>query len=453
MKDGAALLAVLFFAASARADANYQDFPLGERAMGMGGAFAALADDPSASWYNPGGLGLMSRSSATASLGVYGIERRVVETGFSNPVRTADLRQLSFPIISTSLSAMTKFGSRDEKGSRNAIGISLFFPFSQSVGFRQVEPPGRSVTGQDASIFVQNESARTLWVGPSFSRRIGPNFSLGFSIFYDYYTYARSFEMTNLGGGATPRASTVSSAVDVSTGSLLLRLGALLRVDDHWRFGAAFSLPTLQLHGGGSLIAHRIGTQGGLTYEVDSVGDQRAYQRRPFDLRLGGAYQRTRDFAVSFDLSVHGPVRFLRLQPEVQIPDPFFVREVRRDAVVNGNVGVEWLLRPTIPLRAGFYTNFSAAPEIPERTTDPYEPRVHMFGLSASVGYLADGFGLDFGVTVAFGSGVAQAVDEADPTVLRRANVQHTLVYIFISGLGQALARSVQRLLKGVRAL
>jgi hypothetical protein len=141
------------------------------------------------------------------------------------------------------------------------------------------------------------------------------------------------------------------------------------------------------------------------------------------------------------------------MQPEAEIPDPFFVREVRREPVVNGNVGMEWRAWPTVPVRAGVYTNFSAAPEIPERTREAHQPRVHMFGASASIGYLGRGFGLDFGVTVAFGSGVAQAVDEADRTLLRRANVQNTFVYFFISGLGQALARSVQKLLEGVRAL
>ena len=35
---------------------HYRSLPIGERAMGLGGAFTGIADDPSATYYNPAGM-------------------------------------------------------------------------------------------------------------------------------------------------------------------------------------------------------------------------------------------------------------------------------------------------------------------------------------------------------------------------------------------------------------
>jgi len=53
------LLVVLTTAASAHADKYAGEFlkiPVGARAVGMGGAFVAVADDATAPWWNPAGL-------------------------------------------------------------------------------------------------------------------------------------------------------------------------------------------------------------------------------------------------------------------------------------------------------------------------------------------------------------------------------------------------------------
>jgi long-chain fatty acid transport protein len=440
--------------APARAsDTNYQDFLLGQRAMGMGGAFVALSDDPSASWYNPGGLALMRRTSASASLSLYGIEHRRVDGGFGSPVRVSDLRQTAFPIIPTTFSVMTKFGAPEQGRRRNAVGLSLFLPHSQSVSFRSVVQ-----AGGEAGVFQLSENDRTLWVGPSFARRFGPDFAFGFSLFYDNRTYFRSTEISNFlltprgqPCPGNPSACSVATAIDGSSGSLFLRLGALWQIDPQWRLGAAFSTPNIHLHGGASLFSRRLaatpGAGGGVQFAVEGLDDQPSYNRRPFELRVGGAHIDPEAVTLSFDVSFHGPATYRRIDTQGFIGDPLFVREVRRDPVVNVNLGFEVLARADMPVRVGLYTNFSSAPEIPERTPDPYLPRVHMFGGSVSVGYLGDGYGLDFGISVSHGSGVMQALDPADPTMLRRASAGNTLVYIFVSGIGQALARNVRRLL------
>jgi len=98
-------------APAARADdTHYQNQLLGERALGMGGAFTAVASDPTASFYNPGGLAMSLPSSVSASLNVYGVEHRVVEGGFVSRIegetRNADLENLSYPTIPTTFGVL-----------------------------------------------------------------------------------------------------------------------------------------------------------------------------------------------------------------------------------------------------------------------------------------------------------------------------------------------------------
>ena len=51
------LLALGFFPKTADAQAlYYRTIPIGERAIGLGGAYTGIADDPSATYYNPAGL-------------------------------------------------------------------------------------------------------------------------------------------------------------------------------------------------------------------------------------------------------------------------------------------------------------------------------------------------------------------------------------------------------------
>src|SRR5205085_928366 len=73
----AIVLALLLCALPARADdSRYQDYPVGSRALALGGAFVALSDDPSGLYYNPAGICDSRRLNVSVSASLYGIERQ-----------------------------------------------------------------------------------------------------------------------------------------------------------------------------------------------------------------------------------------------------------------------------------------------------------------------------------------------------------------------------------------
>ena len=68
--------AALLAAAAARADqSNFRPYLVGARAGGMGGAFTALADDPSGPFYNPAGIAHVTSSQFSLSGSLFGIVR------------------------------------------------------------------------------------------------------------------------------------------------------------------------------------------------------------------------------------------------------------------------------------------------------------------------------------------------------------------------------------------
>ena len=63
----------------------YRSIPIGERAMGLGGAYTGIANDPSATYYNPAGMMNGGRFQLLGSLASLVFTRRTVEGAFDSP--------------------------------------------------------------------------------------------------------------------------------------------------------------------------------------------------------------------------------------------------------------------------------------------------------------------------------------------------------------------------------
>ena len=68
------LLTLIYSPALPGDDTNYQNFLLGDRAAGMGGAVAATTDDLDACYYNPAGLARVAGSRIALSVSLYGLQ-------------------------------------------------------------------------------------------------------------------------------------------------------------------------------------------------------------------------------------------------------------------------------------------------------------------------------------------------------------------------------------------
>jgi long-subunit fatty acid transport protein len=69
-------------------DTQYQPFPIGGRALGLGGAFTAIADDASAIHYNPAGIVDAKSPSLDVSTNLYGLQIGATTRGAPSPTRS-----------------------------------------------------------------------------------------------------------------------------------------------------------------------------------------------------------------------------------------------------------------------------------------------------------------------------------------------------------------------------
>ncbi|MDQ6987372.1 MAG: outer membrane protein transport protein [Mariprofundaceae bacterium] len=85
MKRLLPLFAMLFAWSQIAQAGGFQIPEMGVKAMGMGNAFTAIADDPTANWFNPAGLGFQKSTAVTVgSLAV------IPAVDFTNPTHTAE---------------------------------------------------------------------------------------------------------------------------------------------------------------------------------------------------------------------------------------------------------------------------------------------------------------------------------------------------------------------------
>ena len=69
----------------------YRSIPIGERAIGLGSAYTGIADDPSATYYNPGGLMSGGRFQLLGSLSSIVFSRQKLENVFESSLGQRDL--------------------------------------------------------------------------------------------------------------------------------------------------------------------------------------------------------------------------------------------------------------------------------------------------------------------------------------------------------------------------
>jgi len=454
---GVTLAVVLAAGGAAGADdTNYQNLMPGQRALGMGGAFTALADDASAPYYNPAGLTWVDNTSVSTSLNVYGLDRLVVRRGFtavldSQPV-SVDFDSRGLATLPTTLAFAKTFGDRlDGGGKRMAVGLGIFLrdDTRHSVADVLDGPMSRGS-------FTQSEQDRTLWIAPAFAYRLSPRLGLGGGLVLSHRAVRRernsAFE-TELPGCDPPGCPSSDVAIDeeqVEYGSdeLFGRAGVRFDVGPRLHLGLTVTTPSLHLHGNGTITGTHALTQidpisGQGTADYDPRQNRGLATRNPqgLEARGGVAYGVAGQWLASGDLTVHAGHRY----DPIDLPDPddpdtaivsfLHVPTVVRETVVDFNLGGEYHAGP-VPLRAGVFSNFSSAPAVRELAENQLA-HIDMFGVTASVGYVSRGdYELSFGAVYAFGSGDYASWDpEAGaggayvPTHARRDSV-----YFYVSG-------------------
>ena len=444
-------------------DIPYHNYLVGDRALGLGGAFVGLADDPAASFHNPAGLALLPEASISVSFWVMAFYHREVESGWLTLEGTNKLSDEEFtapPLVAT---AVAKLGRRDALGrKRHAVGLAILKPLRNKYRFSAVAR-SNAMSSLSSLDVIHSDQAR--WYGLSYAYDTQCGVALGASAFLSLRSIRHEeIEIHGQNGMPDPSppgfALTRHSVFSTSLAHLITRMGVMWTpLPRKLHLGAMFQLPTLSLNSDSDnreVTVDLVPSEDGMgpsnsiveRIEHDFINADRPI---PWELRLGATWFPTRDSLLTADLTIHGSAD-IRLINDPGVPRPrLMATKTDLGPSVRAAIGGELFARKRVPIRGGIFIYRSGLPDVPERS-DSYEASdLNTLGASFSVGWiLSDGHELSFGIAGTYATGEGSALDQTDPAGASylATPVSETTALVFMSGGKRAFKRLAKRIYK-----
>ena len=452
-----ACLFALLPAPALAADNNYQDFLVGGRAIGLGGAFTATANDVTSLLYNPAGLSFVEATSAQLSTSLYGIERGSLEE-FSSVLFDdygnirVDLSDVT--VVPSSAGAVRSLG-RTRWGTNHSLAFGLLVPSYRSSSLSS--RAGVDEDGQNSS-YIRRTTDRELWSAVGYGLEINPTFRIGIAGYYIFRsmvdTEEASISETGVESGGLGRFALTSSEVTVSSGSLLLGAGLHWQPYPNLRMGLFASLPSTAVHSEGAIRTVRSGAYSRCPTsdpcdEAEGILEPFFEERDVSDLgsgfgiapmlRFGIAYEKPRWFLLAADVVYYGAIDYalLRDSQAQSVPDNFvpFSNSIERNAVVNFHLGGEYWILPDVTVAAGVFSNRSTAPDVPNQPVADALAQINMYGLSFSTSYTDGRSTTWIGAMYSYGLGedviATNVIDQALESQVRYERIELTRSYIY----------------------
>jgi len=359
---------------------------IGNRAQGMGGAYTAVSDDPAGLYYNPAGIVYASSNNLSASVNTLqtnGITYDDVLVG------QHDWQRNSLQLLPNFFGVVQPFG--DFK-----VGISSSTP--DSVKENQDQEFNDLNTSIDRFVINLNHTDITYNFGPSIAYEVNSSLSVGLSMAYHYRSselnqnqyirfaagnpdnlginWSNSYEQTTE-HGIRPKLGLMWSPLDKISMGLALDQTYILSATRIIQLANCTTTTTGADCDGSKVVP-----------EIEETDDKRNY---PIQVRWGLGYFASNALLVTADVIYN-----------TGTDESGSYRS--KEATIDGAMGFEYYLSPSLALRSGFYTRQSNTPEL-ELGTALQEPSVNLWGVSGSVTRFNRDSSLSVGFTYSTGTG------------------------------------------------
>lgn len=357
--------------APARADeSHHRNYLVGDRAVGLGGAFTALADDGSAAYYNPAGLADARDESLSLGASLYGFVSEDRERSAGDTSQSSTL--VAYPTAAIWVSQLLA-GGPDSRG-RTQAAFSILTPTSRVVrrGDSLVTElpsstvPGYRVTSLNRRQLVAEDES--LWAGVSFATKPTRFLSVGASLFGSlrstiYQFYDLDFVVLEALDGSDVRSLTIPARTEISATNigLLANAGVRAELARGLHLGVSVFTPELALVRSGRIAVMAVQNAGEQRLTVSSLeADAEWRSERPFRFAFGLSYSEPKRFALAADVAYYTPVGRHALVSLVDEDGETPLFDLEKRGVIEASLGGELHLLGTLVLRAGFFTNRSA---------------------------------------------------------------------------------------------
>ena len=366
------VLLILLFTASTSFAAGFRLPEAGVKAMGMGFAFTAQADDPSAIYFNPAGLTQLKGQNIM--VGVTYVRENGAEFTGTTPLTggaTASETQKSLDFFIPNM-----YYTKTTADGYIAYGVGIFAPFGL----------GQEYENKNTSIFrnqITKIDLQTIVVNPTIAFKINEFLSVGVGI--DWMWGQAELDKTPVHPAA---GNLYNSKLEGDGDTWGYNFGVLLKPTENFRIGANYRSPfTLKIKDGDVTISNTSPAYGsGLFGPTPSNTKGSATIAMPATFALGAAYTIGK-LTVEADADWTFWSSFSNLPITIQNPVPtlFSTDNPKRwEDVVAFRLGVEYRVTDPLALRAGFV--YDPTP-VPAETMGPELPDSDRLNYMVGVGY------------------------------------------------------------------
>lgn len=361
---------IIFFASCLVGNLYSSGFQINEqgaRAMAMGGAFTALADDPSALYFNPAGITQLNGTQMMT--GVTLISPKSSFRGVSPAITEYDMKELLFNPIN--------FYLTHSLNDKMSLGLALNNPFGLGTEWDE-DWIGRYIAGKtDIATFFLT-SAFAYDVTQNLSISAGPVFAFGdveIKKKIDTAPFADDAEITLKGDD--------KSAWGFSTGILYHAFGNKLSLGASYRSSTKFHFSGTAKSDGPEQLEDNLPS-----------GDASTDLTTPMNLTLGAAYNLIPGLTLTADYQYVGWSVYDTLSIDFKENDAWNIDSPKEyDNSYILRFGCEYNLNSNLDLRTGILYDKNP---VPDKWVDPMLPDANRIGMSFGSGYKFNNFSVNF---------------------------------------------------------
>jgi len=481
MPRGVALgigLSALAAAGPAVAQSNFRLAPVGGRTTLVGGTGMAFGRDGASAFLNPATAVRVDDNRLSFAVNFYNVNfvfaPRWYRPGDIDRARfgeldvgSASMVDVEFNALPSSLCLFFRVGdlpwfaakaSEDVRLRAARLGLCFATVQSQTFNFAAEQYDHIGSTGVTRQAQTLAQSYNRFSAGPTYAMSINDELSIGASLHGSFATHRGilASTATTYGSTPTPITSMFYNGARGDSFQFSATVGATYRVD-HSTLALAVESPSVHVYGVGSanLSTHFEGAGSGST--VTAVSGS-FVSRTPLRVSIGAGVE-GRWGSVEVNASLHAPQsayeaeldgRVINRTGDVVDDQPTTVRlsESTR-TVVNGGVGAQLFVYPSVSLLGGLSTDFSAIGTSDLRGTlvNYFPSRTHRLGASFGVGSHGDGGDLLIGAEASLGWGDRLAVNsyQLPPAVGVTGHTTASLLFVIAGSTSlKAITRAVR---------
>lgn len=420
-------------AGTAHADIfHYNNVILGDRAIGLAGAYSGISDDASGVIYNPAGLAFASGGELSGSANAVfqkNLLYKDIFPGFDFEEKSNSLFPSFFGMVQKVDGLMDGL----------VLGFAMASPDSDMKDQNdQIERPSQGVSFFHRTVNARSSTALYSLAG---ARRIGSNlaFGLGVSVvrineLFQEFQHSLLVIPGKLSAAATAankgpifKAQTQNIYRSMNVWAVQPNLGMQWVVSSRWVVGLSVRIPVILheelLNENDVTLAYRF-ADGTLVTDAD-LDDPELKERGVGSGKVGtltpsqpkGRWKSSQPLkqlpgSVRGGLTWFASPRFLWA---LDVEHTLAAKEgaltsYHREAVTNAMTGAEYYVVPTVPVRLGLFTNFDSRPKLKAGQTNEQVDHVDFYGGSLFVSWaqLTSQFGA--GLVYQLGMGESQKI-------------------------------------------